>query len=113
MAIVTKSFFGGLLRQRRLAKQLTQDDLARFLGTTRANYAHWESGRRKDVLTPDQAHTISRLLDIDMLTLINAMGYDVKPAGLRDAREAELLGAFREASPDVQRLLLRGLGIET
>lgn len=110
---MTKSFFGGLLRERRLAKHYTQDDMARFLGTTRANYAHWESGRRKDALTPDQAHTISRLLDIDMLTLVNAMGYDVKPTGLRDAKEAALLERFREQDPAMQRFLLRGLGIET
>lgn len=107
----TKSYLGTLLAERRQAKQLTQDDMARALRMARSNYTHIESGRRKDVaLTPDQAVIVCRVLDIEMLDLVLAIGFPVKlPAGVETEEELHLLQGFRRASHPLRRYMLAGL----
>jgi hypothetical protein len=83
--------------------------MARFLGMTRGNYGHMESGRRKEVLTPDQSIEVARRLDIDMLHLVTAMGYPVQCPGFENEREIRLVMAFRRAHPETQRFLIQGL----
>lgn len=79
----------------------------------RTNYGHVESGRRKDVLTPDQAREVARILEVNMIDLVTAMGYPVTAPGYRNETEMRLVEAFRGAAPSVQQLILRGLEVET
>lgn len=109
---MAKKFLGDLLAEARKAKRLTQEDVAQSIGMSRGNYGHMESGRRRDVLDPDQARTVSRRLGISMLDLVVAMGYPVECPGFEDEKEVALLAAVRKASPAERRFLLRGLGIE-
>lgn len=111
--LTSVKFFGTMLKDARIRKGVSQEEMANALGMTRGNYGHMESGRRKEVLSPEQAVLVARRLDIDMLDLVVAMGYPVRVPGLENDREARLVREFRRLSPDAQRFLLRGLGIET
>jgi len=104
------TYFGSLLKEARERKGITQDEMARELRMTRGSYGHMETGRRK-ALTPEQARIVSRRLDIDMLTLVNAMGFRVNVPGFQNETEIELIREFRRLSPEAQLLILRGLRI--
>ncbi len=103
--------FGRLLAERRRARALTQEDVAAILGMTRANYSLLETGKQKSVIEPDRAVKLARLLDIDMLTLVQAMGYPVKIPGFPDNEEATFLQAYREHSPAQQAVLRAAVGL--
>lgn len=80
---------------------------------TRGNYSQIETGKRKDVIDPEKAVKLCRLLEIDMLDLVIAMGYTVKTAGPTSRRAQAVAQAFDAASPTVQEHIARGLGVET
>lgn len=103
--------FGRLLAERRRAKGFTQKEVASFIGMTRENYSWMETGRRKEPLGPDQAKRLSRLLDLDMLTLLNAMGYGVECPGFENEEEVALVAAYRRLSPAQQRMLRAAAGL--
>lgn len=110
---MAKVYFGTLLAERRKARRLTQEEVASVLGMTRANYSLLETGKRKEVIGPDQAIKLARLLEIDMLDLVVAMGYPVRPGGTLSRRAEQVAQAFESASPTVQEHIARGLGVET
>jgi transcriptional regulator with XRE-family HTH domain len=61
--------FGRLIADARKARDLTQEEVAAVLGMTRANYSQIETGARKEVLSPEVATKLARLLNLDMLIL--------------------------------------------
>lgn len=105
-------FFGRLLADRRKARNLTQEDVASVLGITRANYSQMETGKRKEVLDPERAAKVARLLEIELLDLVIAMGYPIRPSGPFSPRTARVAQAFEGASPAVQEHIARGLGVD-
>lgn len=66
------------LKQLRREKQLTQQDIATFLGITRAAYTNLENGKRQ----PD-IETLSRLADYYCVSVDYLLGRD--PAPTQDA----------------------------
>lgn len=97
--------FGRLLAERRKFKNLTQEDVAAVLGMTRANYSQIETGKRKEVIDPDRAIKLSRLLDVDMFALVTLMGYPLRHPGQLTEDEVELLESYRRLSPAQQRVI--------
>lgn len=65
---------GDRIRDLRKAKGLTQQELSRILGVSRATLASWETGRR----TPD-AHTIRSLARTFNTTTDYLLGYSDEP----------------------------------
>lgn len=60
-----------IIQQKRTDKRLTQEEVAKLMGTTRSTYANWEQGiRRFDYETIVQLCTI---LDIDIVKLSEEM----------------------------------------
>lgn len=102
---VAQLSFGKLLAERRRAKHLTQEDVAGVLGMTRANYGLIEGGKRKEVIDPDRAIKLARLLDIDMFQLVAAMGYPLRIPGSLTEYEAQLLENYRRLSPAQQQVI--------
>lgn len=109
--MLAQNYFGRLLAEKRKARDLTQEEVAAVLGMTRANYSLLETGKRKDVLDPERAIKLAKLLQVDMLTLVNAMGYPVRVSGAESEDEIRLLQEFRNLEPSARRFLLRGLGL--
>lgn len=97
--------FGRLLAQHRRAKNLTQDDVAGVLGMTRGNYSQMETGKRKEVIDPERAIKLCRLLDLDMNSLLREMGYPLRIQGAMDESEALLLEHYRQLTPAQQRVI--------
>lgn len=59
------SNLGSNLKQARLARGLSQDDVAKVIGLTRPTYAAIESGKKKDI-TLSQAEALSAMFRIDL-----------------------------------------------
>lgn len=57
--------FGRLIADARKARDLTQEEVAAVLGMTRANYSQIETGARKEVLSPEVATKLARLLNAE------------------------------------------------
>lgn len=111
---MTQVFLGRLLKEAREARRLTQDEVGAVLGMTRGNLSQIENGHRKTVVfEPEQAIKLCRLLEIDMLDLVLAMGYPIKVPGMDDPRDVALLAAFHRQSPATQEMLRRGLEVES
>ena len=76
----------------------TQDDIARKIGTSRANYGHYETGR----LTPsnDVLYKISVIYDIPLTKLVKLSGVYNEPVGF------SIESLFKEdaATPDLDKL---------
>jgi transcriptional regulator with XRE-family HTH domain len=78
---------------------------------TRETYSQLETGRRKEPVTPDQAQRLSRLLEVSMVELVSAMGYELRFDGIEDEAEVALLGAYREASEPARLAARAALGL--
>lgn len=62
---------GNILRDKRIEKRLTQEELATKLKTTRTAYANWEQGIRK--IDVDTVIKLCDILDIDVIELTKEM----------------------------------------
>jgi transcriptional regulator with XRE-family HTH domain len=108
----TAETLGRFLTGKRRDKDLTQDEMAAFLHTSRANYSHLESGRRLDVLTPDVCNTLCRVLGMSMFELLVAEGFQLTmPEGVQNVQEEQILLAYRRLGVEGRRLLLQALGV--
>lgn len=109
--VVAQKYFGRMLGDRRKAKGLTQEDVAAILGISRSNYSLVETGKTKEVIDPERAIKLARLLEIDMLDLVIAMGYPIRLPGFEDEEEAAFLQAYRQLTRDQQRVLRAAVGL--
>ena len=100
-----------LLSASRRQKGFTQKEVAHFAGMTRENYASAENGRRKDPLSPEQASRLARLLDIPMISLLEAMGYSLDVPGFDNEEEVALVQAYRRLTPAEKRMLRAAAGL--
>jgi transcriptional regulator with XRE-family HTH domain len=110
---MAQNFLGSVLRDHRLRKDLTQEEVAAVLGITRQRYGQIESGKHVTVFEPERAIRICRLLDIEMLPFVRAMGFPLSSPSGPTQTEEEVLEAFRRAAPIVQEHIRRGLGLDT
>ena len=53
---------GYILSELRLKKNLSQNELAKILGTTQSSVGHWEAGRRK--LTPEMLVKVAEYFNV-------------------------------------------------
>jgi transcriptional regulator with XRE-family HTH domain len=96
---------GGLLKRKRIERQLVQEEVAGVLGITRQRLSQIESGKADIVLDPERAGKVSRLLKIEMFDLVMAMGYQLRLPGSLSADEASLLENYRRLTPAQQRVI--------
>lgn len=80
---------------------------------TRANYSLVETGKRKDVLDPDRAVKLARLLNVELFDLVVANGFPLRQTGPLSPKAMAVARAFDEAAPSVQDHVARGLGVDT
>ncbi|HVZ06823.1 helix-turn-helix domain-containing protein [Rhodopila sp.] len=102
--VTSPTTIGARLRQERIDRGMTQDQLARRIGVSRSAIAQWETGRAGQ-LTGNLAR-IAAALDTGVEFLM--YGKD-KQAPLQAAQgdEVALLRLYRECAPDDRQLLLR------
>jgi transcriptional regulator with XRE-family HTH domain len=100
---------GSLLKERRLARNLIQEEVSAVLGVTRQRYGQIENGSSSITIPPDRATKLCRLLEIDMLDLVIAMGYPIRLPGVDRTEDVTLLKAFHEANRETQEFVRRGL----
>src|SRR4051812_31216699 len=86
---------GGLLREARRRRNLTQIDIGDALGLSREQVSAIERGRPKKPLDPDHVNKLARLLCVPVLEMVIAQGYDVDFEGIEGEEEVELLRAYR------------------
>lgn len=59
------------IKEKRIDKNMTQEDLAKKLNVKRSTYANWEQGSRK--IDVNNVMSICDILDIDMVELTKEM----------------------------------------
>lgn len=100
---------GGLVREARLNKRLTQTEVAEGLSLSREQISQIERGRPKKPLDPEHINTFARLLGLNVLDLVIALGYHVEVPGIEDEQQASLLRLFQAAPREVRQAILGGL----
>jgi transcriptional regulator with XRE-family HTH domain len=103
--------FGQLLRDARERRGLGQEDIAVALKVDRSLVSQWERGINKRPVSPDDVNRLSKLLDVTVLDLVEALGYDVRLSGIEDEAAAALLGAYLRASDDQRQIAQLALGL--
>ena len=99
---------GTLLADRRKEKGMTQQDVADRLKTSRANYSHMETTRRRD--QNRLLVEVCEVLDIDPLEMVLALGFKVRlPDGVQDLEEAKLLDRWRNLPAETKSFLRAAL----
>lgn len=96
---------GAFLRERRISKELTQKNVADFVGVTEATVSRWESGEIGN-MRRDRIARLSTVLDISPLHLMgdisdpkhpmNAYAKDDTPEYYQDSKTAELAQAAHD-----------------
>ncbi len=104
-AATTKVVDGARLRQVRLARGLTQEDLANKTGVSRSAVAQWETGRAGLV---DKLQKIAVALDVSTRTIRPAAASaDERPEGYSQGLENDLVNDFRCLTVDDQAIVTR------
>ena len=95
--------FGNRLKEARLSKKMTQEELARAVGVTKGAIGNYES----EVSSPKEPILIRLMsvLEVDANFLFQDL-VDVRPASGLSADELRLLSAFRSADPKYKALAL-------
>jgi len=95
---------GSRIRDARLDRGLTQDQLAARVGVSRSAVAQWETGRTGQVT--GNLSRIARALEVNVEYLI--YGEDKRiPLEARQGDELALLRLYRECDPEDRQILLR------
>lgn len=100
---------GGIVRDARRRRDLTQDELAEVLGVSRETVSQLERGRPKKPLDPDFVNRLASHLELPVIDLVLALGYNVRFEGIGNDQEVALLELYRQSPPQYQRAVLRGL----
>ena len=107
--------FSQLLTSARERAGLTKAELAERVGIiSRQSITNWEGVRPpKRGITPAEVNALSKALDISVLDLVMALGYDVTFEGIADEAEAALLEAYRRLLPVQQQMLRAAAGLSS
>lgn len=107
--------FSRLLTNARQRAGLTKVELAERLGIiSRQSITNWEGVRPpKRGITPEEVNALSKALQVSVLDLVTALGYDVKFEGIADEAEAALLEAYRQLLPAQQQMLRAAAGLSS
>lgn len=95
---------GEIIKRSRLEHNMTQEDLAEALGTTKPTVSRWESNRVYS-FKPKMISRISKLLDIEPFYFFQ-QSYVVTP------EEDKLLRAFRTANDSTRAAVAKLLDME-
>lgn len=98
---------GLMIKEARLAKGYTLDDLSKIIGVTAATVSRWENGKIED-MKRSKIKALSDALDIPPYII---MGWDA-PHGDKEisAEDRDLLNAYHAATDEQRRLVLYALG---
>lgn len=101
------SSLGARIRQTRLDKGLTQNELARLVHVSREAVSQWESGDSKG-LKPENLVRVAKVLGVDVEYLVTGKP-SVRPRSSSDltSEEVELLTAYREGADKAKQLIRR------
>jgi len=100
---------GGLIRDARRQRRLTQNEIAEALGLSREQVSAIERGRPKKPLDPDHINTLADILSLPVLDMVIAQGYAVRVPVIKDEQQATLLHLFQVVPARYQRAVIRGL----
>ena len=99
--------FKDIFKSLRLDKEMTQDELANALKTTKQAISHYECGTRYP--KKDMLDAISDFFNVDMDYLI---GRSSRTSRLLSDEELRLLNAYRSASEELKTAACAVLGIK-
>lgn len=99
--------FKDIFRSLRLDKDLTQDELANALRTTKQAISHYERGTRYP--KPEMLDAISDFFNVDMDYLT---GRSSRTSRLLSDEELHLINAYRNASEELKTAACAVLGIK-
>lgn len=97
---------GLLIRERREVLGLRQEDVADQLNVDRSLVSQWERGDNKRPIATEDVNKLAAVLDLPVLSLVVALGYEVLCPGFENEEEVALVEAYRQLTPD-QRTVLR------
>lgn len=100
----TAQDIGTRIREARLDRGLTQDQLAAEVGVSRSAVAQWETGRTGQVT--GNLSRIAMALEVNVEHLIYGANKRA-PSEARQGDELALLRLYRECDPDDRQMLLR------
>lgn len=100
---------GNLIKARRIAKEMTLEELSQKLGVSAATISRWESGKIEN-MRRSRIKALSDVLDIPVNIL---MGWESAEAEHREptSEEWSILDAFRNSPEFVQKMVLYILGL--
>lgn len=102
---IPRRSLGEIIRQRRNALNITQDDLGRRVNLSRAGIGKIEAGKTKGS-SPETIRRIASALALPLSDLTDAMGYRTNPA--EDAAEYEALSTrFAQLMIEVEDVMRR------
>ena len=99
--------FKDILKSLRLDKEMTQDELANVLKTTKQAISHYERGTRYP--KPDMLDAISDYFNVDMDYIT---GRSSRTSRLLSDEELRLLNAYRSASEEIKTAACAVLSIK-
>lgn len=99
--------FKDIFRSLRIDKEMTQDELAAVLKTTKQAISHYERGTRYP--KPDMLDAISDYFNVDMDYLT---GRSSRTSRLLSDEELRLINAYRSASDEIKTAVFAVLGIK-
>lgn len=102
---------GELVRVAREREGLTQADLAERLGIERTMVSQLELGRPKKPIEPTVVNRLATILNLSVLEMVIALGYDVRFDGIEDEEEVALLEAYRGSEPALKQASRAVLGL--
>lgn len=104
-----------IIKERRIAVGLTQEELGEKLGVKKSAVAKYENGRVENI----KRSVIMKMADVLECTPGYLLGYepeytinDLKPIGKLEGKDVELLKAYHSSSEETQQIICRILGIE-
>lgn len=96
--------FGSRLKELREERELSQEQLAALLGTSKQVISRYETGQRMPKVDTVMQYAVKLQVSIEKLT-----GYERDTPDLRTEQEQRLLEAFRAVSPETQDFILASL----
>ena len=93
---------GELIRQLRKEKNMTQEELAEYIGVQKSAVAKWETGRTQNIKT-ETLHALAVLFGVQPSYLIDGKGERL----MLDADEIELIKNYRKAPESIRSIVTK------